>query len=159
MLVFVDNASMRWKLGLAMGSTVVVSGLCSVMLFNGVAHGDWDLPGLNQQVQHVTEVTQNHEARITNLENQANTPGQPTPTPVVVTKVVTEPAPTSTPAVLAATVTPTPARTVVSNPLVCKADGYNWQVVTWSDGVVEEHRWGLCPSEPTSVFTSNSVQP
>lgn len=114
MLVIVDNAGMRWKLGLAVGSAVVVSGLCSVMLVNGVAHGDWDLPGLNQQVQNLTEVSNNHEGRITNLENQANSPtGQPTPTPVIVTKVVTAPAPTATPSYMPAQATPIPvAKTV-----------------------------------------------
>jgi hypothetical protein len=88
----------KLKISLIATSGVLVSGLGSAVLFNGIAHGEWDLPGLNQQVQHVTEVTQNHEARITNLENQASTPtGQPTPTPQVVTKVVTEQAPTATP--------------------------------------------------------------
>jgi hypothetical protein len=75
----------------------IAVGVGSPVLFNGIAHGEWDYPGLQQQVQHVSEVTDNHEGRITNLETKTDTPaGQPTPTPVVVTKVVTQAAPAST---------------------------------------------------------------
>lgn len=85
------------KIGLIAVSVTIVGGLSSALLWNGVAHGEWSLPGLQQQVQHVTEVTQNHEGRITNLEGKVNTPSdQPTPTPIVITKVVTQAAPANT---------------------------------------------------------------
>ncbi len=89
---------MKLKFGLLAASGGIATTLASAVLFNGVAHGEWSLPGLQQQVQHVTEVTQNHEGRITNLEGKVNTPsGQPTPTPEVITKVVTVAAPQSSP--------------------------------------------------------------
>lgn len=59
--------------------------------------GDFDLPGLNRQVQRHQEVLDNHEARIDNLENdtkvlQYNTGTAPAPDPVIV-PIVPQPAP------------------------------------------------------------------
>jgi hypothetical protein len=100
----------KLSIGLIATSGIVVSSLAGAVLFNGVAHGEWDLPGLNQQVQHLTEQAANHEARITNVENKINTPAdQPTPTPQVVTKVVTEQAPPVVAAPMANSVQPAPA--------------------------------------------------
>lgn len=90
------KGSNKAKTGLLIGSVAIVSGLGSAILFNGFAHGEWDMLGLQQQVQYLTEKSDNHEARITNVENQVSTPaGSPTPTPQVVTQVVTQPAPAS----------------------------------------------------------------
>jgi len=108
----------KWQIGSIIAISTVVGSLSSAVLWNGMAHGEWDLPGLNQQVQHLTEVSTNHEARITNLESQVNTPaGQPTPTPEVVTRVITEAAPTATPTV-APQATPTPIPTPMPTPFV-----------------------------------------
>jgi hypothetical protein len=97
---------------------VITSSLVSSIIWNGVAHGEWDFPGLQQQVQHVTEVTNNHEGRITNLEAKISTPSdQPTPTPVVITQVVTQEAPQVTPApVTAAQAVAVPEPTPVATP-------------------------------------------
>ena len=56
----------KWQIGSIIAISTVVGSLSSAVLWNGMAHGEWDLPGLNQQVQHLTEVSTNHEARITN---------------------------------------------------------------------------------------------
>jgi hypothetical protein len=140
----------KLKLGLIAASTGIVGSVASGLLWNGVAHGEWDLPGLQQQVAHVTEVTSNHEARITNLENAANTPsGQPTPAPQVVTKVVTQAAPQTAPAsapvvasatIAAAAPVATPAPVVVSvKHLNCvntlnRQQSFQEAVTTFSDG-------------------------
>lgn len=111
-----------WKIGLIAASATIVGGLSSAVLWNGIAHGEWDLPGLQQQVQHVTEVINNHEGRITNLEGKVNTPSdQPTPTPVVVTKVVTEAAPQTNASTIplsptASSPEPTPSSTPKTGP-------------------------------------------
>lgn len=50
------------------------------------ANSDFDLPGLNNQVKHQAQVLDNHEARITNLEQdtkviQVQTKVDPAPNP------------------------------------------------------------------------------
>lgn len=134
------------KIGLIAASATIVGGFSSAVLWNGIAHGEWDFPGLQQQVQHVTEVTNNHEGRITNLEGKVNTPSdQPTPTPVVVTKVVTQEAPQTSPAP-AAKETPQPIPTPAPSPTIswyrtdttitCDGQTTYMYTVHWSDSSV-----------------------
>ncbi|GAC1606584.1 MAG: hypothetical protein NVS3B3_07090 [Aquirhabdus sp.] len=163
-----DSLGMKkLNIGLIAGSGALVSSLAGAVLFNGVAHGEWDLPGLNQQVQHVTEVTTNHEARINNLENKVNTPaGQPTPTPQIVTQVVTQAAPTAAPTVTpvsaVAPVTPIPAAaiTVVSSKAVCDVKGSYTNYETMSDGTIQSYPAGRCnPSGGGTTITTNPITP
>ena len=136
------------KFGLITASGTLVAGLGSAVLFNGIAHGEWDLPGLQQQVQHVTEVSQNHEARINNLEGKVNTPTiSPTPMPQAVPDVSTAPAPSATssaaPVVVSTTQqqttaasTPAP-RTVTSwysDTYMCNESQTTTYYSHWSDG-------------------------
>jgi hypothetical protein len=72
-------------------ATLCATGLASAMLVNGVAHGEWDLPGLQKQVQHVTEQVNSNDARITKaesdikqLQNNTNTAPASSPTAVPV---------------------------------------------------------------------------
>lgn len=144
---------MRWKLGLAIASGTLVVGLGSAVLFNGLAYGEWDLDGLNQQVQHVTEVTDNHEARISNVESKVDTPvDQPTPAPQAVPVVTT---PTALPPAPVVTPTPVPASpTVLSVQLVCK-DNEQWQVVSYSDNTQSEHKLFIGDKVPPCDNSSN----
>lgn len=58
----------------------------SVAAISSPAQGDFDLPSLNTQVKHQAQVLDNHEARITNLEQdtkviQVQTKVDPAPNP------------------------------------------------------------------------------
>lgn len=134
----------KLSIGLIAASGVITTTLGSAYLYNGFAHGEWDPTALQQQVQHVTSVTDNHEGRITNLENTANTPsGAPTPTPVVITKVVTEAAPQQSSSAPLQTPLETPAET--PPPIVIAwytptggCDGKIFYHVHWSDGNITD---------------------
>jgi hypothetical protein len=85
------------KTGIVTGG-IILSGLSSAYVFNGVAHGEWDPTSLITQTQHNSEQLANHEARISNNENDikalqsaTNTApaANPTPVPTVITKTVT----------------------------------------------------------------------
>lgn len=138
--------------------TVVVSGLSATLLIGGAIAGaylapkkaaaDFDLPGLNQQVQ-------NHEARITNTENdvkvlQSNTSTAPAPSPVPVPVVVAQPVQAPAPAAIQ----PPPAPSIVStvygelqeSSLSCSV------LITYSDGSVKQDTWQS--SAPTGPNTS-----
>jgi hypothetical protein len=103
--------------GLALG--VAATGISASMILNGFANGEWDLPGLQQQVQHNTEQLSNHEARIQNAEAnvkqlQDNTSVTP-PTQQTVPTVATPEAPQLTQSTSTAAVA-TPASVVATVP-------------------------------------------
>jgi len=90
---------MKVRLPFKIALAIVTSALTYLLIQPPVAQSTFDLPGLNQQVQHHEEVLQNHEARLNNLENdtkqiQTVTKIQPAPDPQPVPAVTTpEPEP------------------------------------------------------------------
>lgn len=79
---------------------LAVTGLAAftVVGWNNKVSSEFDLPALNQQVQHHEDVLNNHEARIENLENdtqaiQEQTGATPSPDRVVVPAVPPQPEP------------------------------------------------------------------
>ena len=96
------------KVLIVSGIAVVSAAMGAIAVHPSITHGDFDLTGLNQQVQ-------NHEARLTNTENdvkdlQANTNTAPAADPVavpVVTAKQADPAPAPV-AQTAPTTAPTP---------------------------------------------------
>lgn len=102
-------------------SSMLIGGLGSAYLWNGIAHGDWDPTQLTAQVQQNTQQLQNHETRITNLETQSGITPSPVASPSPISGTNTAPTvlgsstqPTNTPqSTPVATSTPIPTPTPI----------------------------------------------
>lgn len=128
-------------IGLAVAANVTAL-LLVVSLIPRSATGGFDLDGLNQQVQKQGEELDNHEARITNTENDVNDLQQKTGTAPSQNRQtvpsVTTPAPAPSTATPAPAPAPTPTvvnvqRSVQKNP----SNSFSYMMTCryiWSDG-------------------------
>ena len=131
-------------IGLAVAANVTAL-LLVVSLIPRSATGGFDLDGLNQQVQKQGEELDNHEARITNTENdvkdiQQNTGTAPSTNRQTVPSVST---PAATPSTASPSPAPAPApaeRTFVYLGHPTQVDRDHCMIKKqWSDGIIEEN--------------------
>ncbi len=149
-----------------MKRALLIIPLVSGLIIGGVTmtKGQADnVPPIVQEVTHQGEVLENHEARITNTENdvkdlQTNTQTAPSPTRVVVNEVTTPPAsqPLYTEPVTQPTPEPAPPVVVTSYRKIVVDEYQTDCELTYSDGTTYRWAWETTEYNQGTKITHHS---